>query len=246
MQYQTLAQTSKQVRAALKAEFKGVKFSVSSKSYSGGSSMSVSWVDGPTFDQVRGFCEQFEGAYFDASQDLKVYKHNGSGVDYISQRRNYSREFCEMVLEELKAEFKCDVYPVVTGEGNDAFLDFDPLWSNPLEHWMRDYFFHRVGEYPGVAEKRNAVDWEGLKANPEALFDLLFEAKGDDRDYVAGLDEDWVRDELVHRLMDDYNFSRARAWAYAEATSCAVYQVAENAKSWSSEGIEANPEPVNP
>ena len=44
--YLTTAETAKLVRERLKAEFPGVRFSVRSQSYSGGSSIHVGWLDG--------------------------------------------------------------------------------------------------------------------------------------------------------------------------------------------------------
>jgi hypothetical protein len=48
-----VAETAKTIRAALKAKFPGVKFSVRSQSYSMGSSVHVRWSDGPTEKQVE-------------------------------------------------------------------------------------------------------------------------------------------------------------------------------------------------
>src|SRR6185503_87193 len=71
--YITVTETAKLVRAALKAAFPVVKFSVTSKSYSGGASISVGWVDGPTEASVRAVTGQYQGATFDGSIDLKEY-----------------------------------------------------------------------------------------------------------------------------------------------------------------------------
>lgn len=68
-----LTDTAKLIRAALKDAFPGVKFSVTSKSYSGGCSISVRWVDGPSDKEVSAVCSPYEGADFDGSIDLKTY-----------------------------------------------------------------------------------------------------------------------------------------------------------------------------
>jgi len=46
--YVSVTDTAKEIRKTLKLHFAGVKFSVRSKSYSGGASVNVSWTDGPT------------------------------------------------------------------------------------------------------------------------------------------------------------------------------------------------------
>lgn len=51
-EYVTVAETAKLVRTALKEAFPGVKFSVRSTSYSGGSSVRAGWTDGPQVAEV--------------------------------------------------------------------------------------------------------------------------------------------------------------------------------------------------
>lgn len=70
MRYFTTAETAKMIRAALKAAFPAVKFSVRSKSYSGGSSVRVNWTDGPTSERVSDVVSVFNGHGFDGSIDL--------------------------------------------------------------------------------------------------------------------------------------------------------------------------------
>lgn len=54
-------ETAKLIRKALKANFPGVKFSVRSYKYAGGSSIRVRWDDGPTYDAVNPVCQAFAG-----------------------------------------------------------------------------------------------------------------------------------------------------------------------------------------
>ena len=51
---------AREIRKELKAKFKGVKFSVRTKKYSGGSSISVSWVDFPTVEAVEEITSKYE------------------------------------------------------------------------------------------------------------------------------------------------------------------------------------------
>lgn len=71
--YVSTADCAKLVRRALKVGFPGVKFSVTSKTYSGGSSVSVHWVDGPKTADVEAVARQYQGGGFDGSIDLKYY-----------------------------------------------------------------------------------------------------------------------------------------------------------------------------
>jgi hypothetical protein len=71
--YLTVAETAKLVRAALKREFPGVKFSVRSSSYAGGAAIDVTWTDGPQDDAVKAVTGRYSGADFDGMIDLKTY-----------------------------------------------------------------------------------------------------------------------------------------------------------------------------
>src|SRR4051794_8243529 len=61
---------AKLVRMKLKTEFPGTKFSVRIDRYSGGSSVNVSWTDGPTEKQVRGHVDVYGGRGFDGMIDM--------------------------------------------------------------------------------------------------------------------------------------------------------------------------------
>ena len=60
--YFSTAETAKLIRKALAESFPGVKFSVRSHNYSGGSSINVSWTDGPTAKMVDSVAGLFSGA----------------------------------------------------------------------------------------------------------------------------------------------------------------------------------------
>lgn len=64
------AEAAKLIRAQLKLHWPKVKFSVRSKTYSGGSSIRVSWQDGPTVKQVDHIVQPFAGGGFDGSIDM--------------------------------------------------------------------------------------------------------------------------------------------------------------------------------
>jgi hypothetical protein len=65
------ADVAKLVRKHLKKEFPGVKFSVRSSRYAGGSSIDVRWTDGPTANAVDKVTAPFSGSKFDGMIDLQ-------------------------------------------------------------------------------------------------------------------------------------------------------------------------------
>ena len=91
--HEDAAQTARKIRKALKAAHPGTKFSVRTSKYSMGSSVRVSWTDGPTSEEVRPLLQSFQSASFDAmtdSQTVHGYEFDGmrvSGAKYIYGQR---------------------------------------------------------------------------------------------------------------------------------------------------------------
>lgn len=73
-EYLSCAETAKLVRLALRHGFPAVRFSVRSKTYSGGASITVRWQGGPTAEEVESVVRPFEGAEFDGMIDLKAHR----------------------------------------------------------------------------------------------------------------------------------------------------------------------------
>lgn len=67
------ADVAKLIRPALKKAFPAVKFSVRSRGYAGGSSIDVTWTDGPTTQQVDAVTKVYEGNRFDGMDDLQYH-----------------------------------------------------------------------------------------------------------------------------------------------------------------------------
>lgn len=102
--YISTADTAKLIRKALKESFPGVKFSVRSSVYSGGSSINVGWIDGPTSKMVEAVAKNFQGSYFDGSIDYKGSTYamiDGEqvrfGADFVFCERKTTRAFLERV-----------------------------------------------------------------------------------------------------------------------------------------------------
>lgn len=106
-EYKTCAETATALRVALRDAFPGVKFSVVSKTYSGGASIRVRWAVGPRADAVKAITRPFEGADFDGMQDLKTYRTafvNGQrvhwGADFIFTEHEGTRCACGHVDDQ--------------------------------------------------------------------------------------------------------------------------------------------------
>lgn len=112
------AVAAKNLRKILKREFPGVKFSVTISRFSGGNSMRVSWIDGPTSDQVRQLAELFSGGDFDGSNDLYTYADTPfnslfGDAKYVSTDRDYSDALIGKAIAELAEEYAPAAAPTV-------------------------------------------------------------------------------------------------------------------------------------
>lgn len=118
-EYISCADTAKLIRKALKESFPGVKFSVRSKTYSGGASINVGYTDGPTKAAVESIVKTFEGSYFDGMIDYKGSCYGSLdgekvsfGADFIFVERSASdsliNEAIDAVVADMPNNFKKD------------------------------------------------------------------------------------------------------------------------------------------
>lgn len=136
--YMTCSETAKLVRAELKKNFPGVTFSVRSKTYSGGASIDIHYVDGPTTKQVKHVAYRFEGAEFDGMIDLKTSKvtemADGSkvqyGADFIFVHRDYTLGFMQSIAAEVSQKHHVSPQPEVkVGSGGAYVVDYRQAWQ---------------------------------------------------------------------------------------------------------------------
>ena len=109
----TTVETAKLIRTTLRASFPGVRFSVRSDSYAGGSSIRVRWTDGPTEDQVESLIGHYKGSTFDGMTDMKSYHdtlvmtENGPelvwyGADHVFVDRDLSPSYLEFLRAKVR------------------------------------------------------------------------------------------------------------------------------------------------
>lgn len=172
------AETAKYIREALKEAFPTIKFSVRSKSYSGGSSIRVEWTDGPTDDAVKSVTSRFEGASFDGMIDLKSYKDswfNGEPVhfaaDYVFTDRNTSVEFVTAVAKAYCTRYNHPM-PMIAVTGNNVGYIADRDFSN--YHAYQNDIFRKINETDAAEldkmfeqEDREIAEYEARKAERE-------------------------------------------------------------------------------
>jgi len=92
MAHMRTTEAAKAIRKELKAAFPGIKFRVRSHTYSGGSSIDVNWINGPTEKQVAGYTAKYTNGHFDGMTDCYEYANDGrpGGAGYVFTKREYS------------------------------------------------------------------------------------------------------------------------------------------------------------
>ncbi len=160
--YETAAQTAKRIRKILKIKFPGIKFSVRSKTYAGGSSVNVKWMDGPRDEKVQEAVQWLESAEFDSMTDLKTYTpptfvtdagwlYRVSGAGYIFCGRNLS--------DEKQAEMENRVRDFFTAEESERILGGPHAW-----HWI-----NKLDAEAYAKEDENAATSGGKGDGPETM-----------------------------------------------------------------------------
>lgn len=89
------AETAKAIKALLKKEFPNIRFSVTSKRYSGGNNVDVRWNLGPTTETVDALIGKFQEGSFDGMIDLYEYTNSRTDIPqakYVFAKRDYQSE----------------------------------------------------------------------------------------------------------------------------------------------------------
>lgn len=96
------------IREELKTNFPNVKFSVKSSNFAGGDSVSITWSDGPTNDQVREITRKYQYGSFNSMEDMYEYTNSRADLPqtkYVQERREISEEVNNVVKEAVRKLF---------------------------------------------------------------------------------------------------------------------------------------------
>ena len=101
-----LIAAAKNIRIELAEAFRGCRFSVKSSRFSGGDSIDVRWIDGPTTAQVDSIIGKYAAGSFDGMTDCYDYSMSAwndafGDAKYVHSSRDYSEKFVASVLGRL-------------------------------------------------------------------------------------------------------------------------------------------------
>jgi len=110
---------SRNIKKELAHTFPGQKFSVKSRSYSGGNSIDVSWDDGPTKVEVEVIVSKYEEGHFNGMEDIYEYSDSPfpdvfGGSKYVfAQRRVGFERHVEIAKSEFGLNVRYDDYRMI-------------------------------------------------------------------------------------------------------------------------------------
>lgn len=105
------AQAAKQIRTELKRDFPQIKFKVTSDNYSMGSSVSISWTDGPNDQKVREITDKYQYGHFDGMTDMYEYSNDREDIPqakYVMASRSISDNVRKLAFDFIKKTFSYD------------------------------------------------------------------------------------------------------------------------------------------
>lgn len=118
------------IRAELKKAFPGVKFSVRSKTFSGGDSVDVSWTDGPTIAQVDKIADKYSAGSFDGMTDCYNYSSSAwtavfGDAKYIHSARSHSLDAMKEAVREVCLYYGWELLKVESSFNGSGYLPCD-------------------------------------------------------------------------------------------------------------------------
>lgn len=99
---------AKNIRIELKLAFPGHKFSVVSESFSMGNAIQISWIDGPTLNDVEKITSKYQEGHFNGMEDIYEYDRENVWADVFGSAKyvSESREYSEAAKKKADEEFQ--------------------------------------------------------------------------------------------------------------------------------------------
>lgn len=90
------------IKQELKEKYPGIKFSVTSETFSMGNSVSVNWTDGPEYEEVNNIVSGYQYGHFNGMEDIYEYKENRDDSKPSAKYTNANKKFSEAGIQALK------------------------------------------------------------------------------------------------------------------------------------------------
>ncbi len=151
----SLTETASLIRKALKESFPDTKFSVTTKRYTGGSSISIFYANGPLTKDVTAIARLFEGAGFDGMTDStyfnKACSFHGELVTfnygYVLVSRFMSDALLQIAAYRVHKETKLPLLTLKNSSFVDGEYQTEFSYMKELDVFARDEGPTRNGEW---------------------------------------------------------------------------------------------------
>jgi len=155
------------IRKELKHKFPATKFSVTTETFSGGTSLDVIWTDGATEAEIQAITNKYEYGSFNGMEDIYEYDKNHDGsygdVKYLHTKRHCSKEAMQEVLKEID---KNNIEIKVSDYDGHAFIQEDEYTESEVYRKFRNKSFYTTPTTTQTASTaNNAPNEEIFKAS---------------------------------------------------------------------------------
>ena len=109
---------AKNIRIELKRAFPEIKFSVTTKTFSMGNSLSVRWIDGPNSAQVDSIINKYQAGSFDGMTDCYNYANSAwtdafGDAKYVHSNRDYSDRAIASAIRTVAARYAGNLREII-------------------------------------------------------------------------------------------------------------------------------------
>lgn len=165
------ARAAANIREELHRAYPGIKFSVKSQSYSGGDSVNVYWVMGPTEKEVDAIISKYKDGYFDGMQDMHIHDNSveHAAVDAVlgSVKHVFGHREYTFDAESTVAAYICDQRGITCPEKNKWWETTMPGCGYNLSQLVQAALRHT--SFPPGAVVTGVTDREGGTALEQYL-----------------------------------------------------------------------------
>ena len=94
-QLTSAAMCAKEIRKELKTAFSGIKFSVTSSTFSMGNSVDINWTNGPTREAVETVTKKYQYGHFNGMEDIYEYSNSREELPqakFVMTQRDFTPE----------------------------------------------------------------------------------------------------------------------------------------------------------
>ena len=141
--YLRTGEVSKNLKELLKRRFPNVKFSVRSKSFSGGDDVTVSYVDGPAYAKVKRLVDMFCDSSTDITGDYR--DHTPSAFNDVFGGFSYT-----WTNREISDELKADIGRLITEKFNLDEHDYAIQFTRYFKELTEDCDFPKGAKVTGI------------------------------------------------------------------------------------------------